>query len=48
MKLLTPADTRVVSIFVKAEADDSAEGGSVDGSGSPEVITEKKQEKAGD
>ncbi len=48
MKLLTPADTRVVSIFIKAEVEDSAEGGEVDSAASPEVITEKKEEKEGD
>jgi large subunit ribosomal protein L25 len=45
MKLLTPPDTRVVSIFVKAEVEDSGEGSAVDGGSSPVVITEKKKEE---
>lgn len=45
MKLLTPADTRVVSIFIKAEIEeDSAESSEVDAAASPEVITEKKDD----
>ena len=44
MKLLTPADTVVVGISVKTESEETAEGASVDGDGSPEVITEKKAE----
>ncbi|MEQ9097180.1 MAG: 50S ribosomal protein L25 [Phycisphaerales bacterium] len=44
MKLLTPPDTRVVSIFVKAEIEETSEGSEVDAAASPEVITEKKEE----
>lgn len=44
MKLLTPADTVVVAIDVRAEVEDTDEGASVDASTSPEVITEKKKE----
>lgn len=45
MKLLTPADTRVVSIFVKAEVEETGEGSEVGADASPEVITEKKKEE---
>lgn len=45
MKLLTPADTVVVAIGVKAETDDSAESAGVEGAASPEVITEKKKDE---
>lgn len=45
MKLLTPADTRVVSIFVKAEVEEAGEGSEVAADASPEVITEKKKEE---
>lgn len=45
MKLLTPPDTRVVSIFVKAEVElETSESTGVDAAASPEVITEKKDE----
>lgn len=45
MKLLTPADTRVVSIFIKAEIEEeTSESTEVDAAASPEVITEKKDD----
>lgn len=45
MKLLTPPETRVVSIFVKAEVElETSESAGVDAAASPEVITEKKDE----
>ena len=49
MKLLTPADTVVVGIGVKAETEEeTAEGAAVGAEASPEVITEKKKEEEGD
>ncbi|MEQ8316387.1 MAG: 50S ribosomal protein L25 [Phycisphaerales bacterium] len=44
MKLLTPPETRVVSIFIKAEVEETSEESEVDAAASPEVITEKKDE----
>ncbi|MFI4915328.1 MAG: 50S ribosomal protein L25 [Phycisphaerales bacterium JB060] len=49
MKLLTPPDTRVVSIFVKAEVElETSESTGVDAAASPEVITEKKDSEGPD
>lgn len=48
MKLLTPADTVIVAIGVKSETEDTGEGADVEGSTSPEVITEKKKEEGKD
>ncbi len=45
MKLLTPADTVIVSIIIRMETEDTDESSEVGAAAAPEVITEKKKEE---